>query len=325
VNKNADSIRALVNDAGKVWAPTLGRFVPKEILQVILQRTLHTSCRSVEDAAALIAAGFQSALITRPVVSPESLLQAASLAECAKLTVVIDHFRHAELLSRTLLETGATASVLIDVDVGRQVTGVRPGPDSALLAAAIAQLPNIRLDGVYVDDQHCGTGVTGDSMPMSFEESIEVAQHCQKIIKSNGIACSQVVSGRIQIHAAAGRKSVTTMTASPFAVQHESTNGVSLVAGEDQTPALSLVCRVISRPSLEWCIIDAGKLFWDNSASLQIMKPSGARLLHALSDIATILLSGESLDLRIGDEVLLTHRDFFSRLALGESHGVIIS
>jgi len=325
VYENAASIDALANESGKVWAPTLSRFVPNEVLQVILQRTHHTSCRSVEDAAALIAAGFQSVLIIRPVVSPEALLQISSLANRAKLTFVIDHFRHAELFSQALLETGASAKVLIDVDVGRQVTGVRPGPDSALLAAAIAQLPNIWLDGVHVDDQHCGTSVTGDSVPMSFDESIAVAEHCQKIIKSNGIACSQVVSGRVQIHAAARRHAVTTMTASPFAVQRESTNDVSLVAGEVQTPALSLVCRVISRPSLEWCVIDAGQLFWDDAAYPEIVKPRGARMLHALSDIATILLSGESLDLRIGDEVIMTHREFFSRLALGASHGVTIS
>ena len=323
--ENAASIHTVTNAAGKVWAPILCRFVPNEILQIIQQYTLNASCRRIEDAEHLSAAGFRSVLITIPIVHPEGLTRVSALASQAELTVVIDHFRHAELLSQALLAAVLSASlsadVLIDVDLGRRVTGVRPGPDSALLAAAIARLPNIRLRGVYVDVRECTTtGPNGSAL--SFEESIGVAAHCRRIIEAGGIPCAEIVSGQSHVAALSAMSAVTVVMASPLSAGTKSTGQGAAHLNDNSKAALELVCSVVSRPSLEWCVIDAGRLSWGDARYLQVLHPSGARLLHALPEVATLQLSGESMDLRIGDTVILSHPDFAERLHLMSSREI---
>jgi hypothetical protein len=63
------------------------------------------------------------------------------------------------------------------------------------------------------------------------------------------------------------------------------------------------VSQVISRPSLEWCVIDIGTGLIEQAFHTQVSHPAGVQLLKTHRDISSLQLSGESLDLRIGDEM----------------------
>ena len=65
------------------------------------------------------------------------------------------------------------------------------------------------------------------------------------------------------------------------------------------------MATVIARPSLEWCVIDAGRIAFGESSVLRITAPQGATVLHSTADSTTLTLLGESRDLRIGDTVRL--------------------
>lgn len=307
VAETAAAIHGAAMDARKVWISQLCRFVPTDILRVLIELTHDAACRRIEDAEYLTASGFQSVLITLPVVNRDSLSRLRSLISQAQFTVVIDHFVHAELLSQVAVSAGGTIGVLLDVDLGLQMTGIRPGPDSVLLASALTRLPGIFLRGVYVDDRGDDESSTGESTALSFEQSIGVAIHCQRIIQESGIACSEIVSGLSMLNEAIAHPAVTAILANPLSAKLASPNTFSEVPDRHHRPAVELVCSVISRPSLECCVIDAGQCNWGDSKHLQIIDPSGASLLRALPEIAVLSLSGASLDLRIGDEVTLVH------------------
>ncbi len=300
ISECCSRVSSIVSGANKLWTPQLSGVMPPQVLQLIRENTSHACCRSVEDAEHLVAAGFQTIVVTRPVVDVNSLVRLATLAARAHVSVVVDHFRQAELLSNSMLSAGASAEVLIGVDLGRQGSGIRPGPDSVLLAAATAKLPAVHLRGLYVDDSGCRRSQDKASGSLSFDEAIGVALHCQRMIEAEKISCRDIVTGFSHLAESVAHRSVTSVLTSPC-------HSVAMLPDKtDATPAAALVCRVLSRPSLEWCVVDAGASMICDPVRTTVLQPSGARILHLHSDTTTLALAGESLDLRIGAEVVLS-------------------
>jgi D-serine deaminase-like pyridoxal phosphate-dependent protein len=284
----------------KSWAPLLSGQIPMSVLSLISQVTSQASVRSADKAATLAAAGFRSFVLTRPVVDAESLRTLSILTQDCDVCSTIDHFRHAELLSQTLVAEDRTVSILLDVDTGHSLTGVRPGPDSVRLATAVTQLPGLQLAGVIVDES-----TFAKSFPLSdhgrvLADAVAVAKHCQRMIEASGLTCKELTAGIDHFAAALTDPDVTRVLTSPFKTDGTVTSQSGL---DKQRPALSLVGRVISRPSLEWCVIDIGTGLIEQAFHTQVSHPAGVLLLKAHRDISSLQLSGESLDLRIGDEI----------------------
>lgn len=256
------------------------------------------------------------------------------------VTVCIDHFRHAELLADIAEGIGVQIDVLIEVDLGHRFTGVRPGPDSVRLAAGIQSLPSLRLRGVYVDDRFCEdtdsdvlhnsesgtTDASGDNgafehrersalaesfeMPMSFDQSITIAGHCRRMIEASGFTCREIVTGLQFSDAAVRHADVTTALKSGWEV--------TVPLPDSSPPVCSRVddvvtACVISRPSLEWCVIDVSVSSLQLSGrsrpgcaavpAFRVISPAGAEVLHQWDSRTSLGLSGDALDLRIGDYV----------------------
>ena len=306
ISERTHTLQAEINAVGKIWSPFLYGGLPGAVLRAISSHTPYASCVTVEDARQLAEAGFQSIIITRPVVDSEALKILARMTPQHEMTVVVDHFRQAELLSHALTEMGSVAQVLLDVDIGRQTTGVRPGPDSVNLAAAISQLPRVCLRGIFLDDRCNSTSMESPSPALSFAESLAVACHCQRMIESTSCNCREIVTAFDAPADAFNAKDTAVVMSSPMRCPTSPKN-----SPEDSS--VDLACRVLSRPSLEWCVVDAPHRVSSTWNLQTVSKPRGATLLHACGDVSTLVLSGESRDLRIGDEISLSAEAFVAR------------
>ena len=226
----------------KSWAPLLSGQIPLSVLSRISQVTSFASVRSADKATTLAAAGFRSFILTRPVVDADSLRTLSILARDCDVCVTIDHFRHAELLSQAMVAEDLTIRVLLDVDTGHSLTGVRPGPDSVRLATAVTQLPGIQLAGVMVDES-----TVAESFPMSDQQSalvqaVAVAKHCQRMIEASGLACRELAAGFDDFAAAFKDADITRVLASPF-----KTDGPAMVS-----MAVSYGSRMEQVPGQRW-------------------------------------------------------------------------
>jgi len=337
----ATSMQHAARKAGKRWQPHLSGHVPQEVLNVIAGRADGASCRTVFDSEHLAAAGFASLILTRPVVDPDALTRLSKVAASAQITVVVDHFRQAELLSHAMISAGTSAEILIDVDLGQQTTGVRPGPDSVRLAAAVNRLSGVRLRGVFVDDRNLGLQPDGQQAS-GFSEVLAIARHCQRMIQADNMACDEIVTGQAQFNAAWQASGVSVVLGDPLIPSDaaatsadetenhrreknetrkaESNHGEIKDGSITDGVAVELVARVLSRPSLEWCVVDVGAADLGELDSRAVYhsvspkrsghrnlttRPRGGSLLHVRTDVSTLALSCESLDLRIGDEVVI--------------------
>ncbi len=315
---NVQLIHAAATSGGKRWAPRLSRAIPADILSdIILPVTDWASCGRIEDAEALAETGFRHLVLTRPVVDPEALPRLSTLLQCVDVAATVDHFRQAELLSLAAAQTSREIGVLIDVDLGQQTTGVRPGPDAARLAAAASALPGIRVSGVHADDSGTATRPY-EEQRQGFDDMITVAQHCQRTMANDGVHCEEIASGRLCDFALSCQHGkVTLVMCDPFGntfsdgiIPTEIDNGLKA--------AVTVISRVISRPAFEWCVINAGTRMFGPFGNATVLQPQGARVLMATADVSTLCLSDFALDLRIGDtvELAVRHPDAFREFAI---------
>ena len=302
---NVRRLHELAVNSHHCWAAAMTRIVPVRLLrELILPVTKLASCYRVDDAEHLADAGFEKIILSARVVDSESLERLKGVADRTQLVVVIDHFRHAELLSQCAVQSGCEIQTLIEVDTGRQSTGVRPGPDASLLAAATSLLPGLRVSGIFAsaNDRHA-EHEHGD-VDAESAAIVTVAEHARRSIRDVSAECREIVVSMSSLRRPlmpAAR--IDCLVVSPFVDFADDTPLAT------HPPCVSLIATVISRPTLEWCVIDAGTNAFGDMSDIRIHAPPGATIHHSTPDNSTLLISGEACDLRIGDQVQLTMRN----------------
>lgn len=302
---NARRLHELAVESRLCWAAALTHLIPVGLLRdLILPVTKLASCYRVDDAEHLADAGFEKIILSGRVVDSESLGRLQRIAVRTQLVVVIDHFRHAELLSQCAVESGCEIQTLIEVDTGRQSTGVRPGPDASLLAAATSLLPRLSVSGIFASA--CDRHVAHEHGDVDAELAaiVTVAEHALRSIRDVSAECCEiVVSVSSLLRPSMQDARIDCVVVSPFV---DFVDDTPLAA---HPPCVSLLATVISRPTLEWCVIDAGTNAFGDMSNVRIHAPSGATIHHSTPETSTLLISGEACDLRIGDPVRLTMRN----------------
>ncbi len=302
ITENLRRLHELAIESDRGWAAALTRAVPISVLrELILPVTKFASCSRVHDAEHLADAGFEKIVFTGRVVDSESLGRLKRVADRTQLVVVIDHFRHAELLSQCMVQTGREIQVLIEVDIGRQSTGVRPGPDASLLARATSLLPGLRVIGVFAFTQSGRAESALGASAADLAAIVTIAEHALQSIRDVSADCREIL-----VASSSDRRRLMTdarincLVVSPFADFPDDTPRCA------HPPCVSLIATVISRPTLEWCVINAGTNALGDLSDVHVHAPAGATIHHSTSETSTLLISGEACDLRIGDWVRLT-------------------
>lgn len=274
---------------------------------------LEICCEDAAAALALLSAGatsgastsagdrLQSVLLRTPLSAEADIPAAAALAKAVpQLTVVIDHFRHCELLSRAAESAGRMISVLIVVETGRQLMGVCPGPDCESLSRALVQQPGLRLRGLFADVERLesASGVAG----LSAAHAAELARHCLRTLRQRGLVAEEVVLGV----GADDDLPAGSLTDTCTVVRVPDCGGTSAIpSASSGGDATAVGVRVISRPALEYCVIGAGARSGLLTSETRVLAPAGAIIEAWSAYHSRLQLAGAATDLRIGDVVTL--------------------
>ena len=108
----------------------------------------------VGEAEVLVQGGIEDVLITTDLV-PGTMDRALDLAGLAHVTVVVDSVAMAQELGRRARHRGLEVSVLVDVNVGQERTGIDAGPPTVEVAKAVAEERGLRLAGLQAYEGHC--------------------------------------------------------------------------------------------------------------------------------------------------------------------------
>ncbi|MEO8977262.1 MAG: alanine racemase, partial [Casimicrobiaceae bacterium] len=121
---------------------------PPLALQQVGLGAVGICCQKTDEAAAFVEAGITDVLVTNEVIAPSKLARLAALATRARIGVLCDDSRAIAAISRAAMDARASIDVYVEVDVGAARCGVAPGAPAAVLAAVIADAPNLHFAGL---------------------------------------------------------------------------------------------------------------------------------------------------------------------------------
>ncbi|MCA9025569.1 MAG: DSD1 family PLP-dependent enzyme [Planctomycetaceae bacterium] len=309
---NIDRMASFLAERGKQWRPHAKcHKTPEVAKRQVAAGATGVTVAKVSEAEVYADAGITDILIANLVVGPQKLARLAELCREANPVVCCDHFAQAEALSEVCQRAGVTCRVVIEMDIGMNRVGVRPGKDTLELAQAVDRLPGIDLVGVMGYEGHLLTIEDVDQKRREINAAIGLLANAREAMLAHGICCDIVSAGGTGSYQITADCDVVTelqagggVFADPFYLERCGVTGLE--------PSLRLVATVVSRPSLERAIIDAGRkaLHWDIYPPQVHSTAEGRSLPDAVvkslsAEHGTIELGPQSRDIKIGDKLLL--------------------
>jgi D-serine deaminase-like pyridoxal phosphate-dependent protein len=259
----------------------------------------------LSEAEVMLAAGIDDVLITTELAGPvkaRRLAQLISRWPDARVCVVVDSWEGASAIDAVLPRVLET---LIEVNVGQDRCGVAP-EDALALADQMRELDRLRLVGLqgyegnlqHVRDPGERQRLCDGSMQrlaMAVKD-LRAAGHTLDVVTTGGTGTAEFCA----LHEA-----VTEVQPGSFMfmdADYLDTGGVPY------EPALAAIATVISRPTPDRAVIDAGlKTLSNDSGPARLADTTGWSYHHAGDEHGTLTSTGEPerRELRLGDRVAL--------------------
>lgn len=214
------------------------------------------SLAKVGEAEVFVDAGFDDLFIAYPVVGEGKGLRLLGLADRARLAVGVDSVEGARTLAAPFRDARRVLDVMLKVDVGYGRVGVLP-KDAVELARRIADLPGLRLRGVFT---HAGHAYLATSKA---QVSRIAAQEGARLVKTvadlrgAGLSIEEVSVGSTPTAARAMQVAGVTECRPGNYVFHDASQ-VSLGTCALEDCALSILATVVSVPAPDRAVVDAG-------------------------------------------------------------------
>lgn len=209
------------------------------------------------EVEALIDAGITDVFWAYPPVGPHRVRTAINAAQRARLIVGLDSMASAEPLAQAAVAAGIEVEVRLEVDSGLGRSGVDPDA-AAAVAAEIAALPGLRLEGVFTHEGQV-QGVGAD--PRRRIEAGTLAGECvvqvAEAIRAAGLSLTSVsVGSTAGARSAPGVAGVT--EARPGTYAYGDQNQVAIGTIDPSEAAMTVLSRVISVERGDPAMVDAG-------------------------------------------------------------------
>lgn len=332
---NIHKMSGLIRDRGKHWRPHAKCHKTPAIAHRQLQAgALGVTVAKVSEAEVFAAAGIRDILIANMLAGRQKLERVAALCRSADPIVACDHFAQAEALSAVCHERGVTCRVVIEVNIGMDRVGIRPGSDFRDLARGIARLPSLRLVGLMGYEGHLLRVENPGEKRERIDAAIALLVEQRDQMAADGLECEIVSAG--------GTGSYQVTVDCPGVTELQAGGGIFAdphyirrCGLKGLEPALRVLGTVVSRPKLERAVIDCGRKTINPDLELPTLhatvegRPLTDAVFTGLSAEHGILQLGpQSQDLQIGDrvEVIPGYADFTTVLHdrfLGLRGGVV--
>lgn len=265
----------------------------------------------LDEAAILVDAGITDLLVAYEIVGEAKVARAMELARRARLTVAVDGIAAARALARGATNAGLRVPVLLEIDSGLRRCGVVPA-DAAALAAAVADLPGVQVDGVFTHAGHAYSATDRAAVEAIAVAEAAAAGEAADRMRAAGVPVRTVSVGSTPTAARAAREAgVTEIRPGTYAFYDAVQVALGTTAAD--RPALSVAVTVISRPVPDRAVIDAGSktLGLDRGAQgLNVVSGFGRPVdfdgsLDRLSEEHGILAIPPDSTLQVGDVLRL--------------------
>lgn len=271
------------------------------------------SVTSVGEAEVFSDAGITDILVSSQIVTRSKIRRLCALAGSNRIGVAVDNPQNVSDLSQAAEAQGVTLGVLVELDVGLGRCGVAPGDEALELARAVANSPGLRFDGIMaIAPLPSSSGETsgGPNFPDRQERdaiSWQVLQNvleARELIEKDGLPVSVVsVGGTHNYDVAAGMAGITEVQAGSYPLMDH----LYCRMRPEFSPAAKVLAAVISRPTGESAVLDAGHKAIGPDRGLAVLEGvAGAQAVRFSAEHGVLeLQSGPAQNMKSGDKAWL--------------------
>lgn len=304
--RNVTRIAETVRAAGKNWRPHSKCHKSPEISRQTIQHgAIGLTCAKVSEAEIFAAAGNREILIAHLPVGPRRIERISKLCATTDLIITCDHYVQARSLSDECVRRSVTCRVLIDINIGMDRTGVRPGHDALQLARGIERLPGLKLTGIMAYEGHAMAISDADEKRKSIDAALGILAQTRHLFFKNGHCCDIVSAGgsgsfpqALRCEALTEFQGGSAIFGDPVIAQMPDVEGIH--------PALTVLSTVVSRPAYNRAVLDAGKKAVAAGRHPPVVKDwRDANVTRHSAEHIVLELGPASRELRIGDQVEL--------------------
>jgi D-serine deaminase-like pyridoxal phosphate-dependent protein len=217
---------------------------------------------TIAEAEVMVRAGIRGLLLTGEMAGEPKVSRVVRvIAQAPDTMIVVDNIANVEDLERAASAAGIQISVLIDLDIGQNRTGIQPGEPALKLAESISRTKHIRLKGICAYAGHVAHVVGFDERRSNSQRALSEALATRDLLQRHGHNV-EILSG-----ASTGTYNIdsyidgmTEMQSGSYVfmdVEYRKIGGKGSAVYEDFAPALCVLSTVMHRSSNK-AIVDAG-------------------------------------------------------------------
>lgn len=303
---NVTRAAAVISASGKAWRPHAKCHKSPEIAaKLISTGALGITCAKVSEAEIFAQAGIRDILIAHLPVGQQRVQRLATLCRIASPIITCDHYLQAQSLSVACEQAGTTCRVLVEINVGMNRTGVRPGRDLRELAIAVDRLPGLKLAGIMGYEGHVMSIDAPDKRRHAIDAAMGILTEARDWYRQAGLCCDVVSAGgtgslrrNIKCEALTEVQAGGLIFGDPYYQQ--------MPDADDYQPVLTVLSTVVSRPSFDRAVLDAGrKAITGEKVPPRVKDPDDALVIGHNAEHIVLELGPEARELKIGDQVEL--------------------
>jgi len=262
------------------------------------------TCAKVGMAEAMVDGGVGDVFIANQVVAPGAIARLCALGQRARVRVIADDAGNVAQLGAAATAAGITLPVLIEIDAGMGRCGTPPGAPALALATGIARTSGLAFAGIHVYEGHVVQHPDPAIRRRETELMLDRALASRDLLLRHGLPTETFTCGGTGTYAISG--------VYPGVTEHQSGSYVYMDPGyRDKLPefglAFGLLCTVVSRPTPEKVITDAGLQSLHSDGIPEVSGHPELRFGYLSEEHGTFLIrAGERTELAIG-ETLIVH------------------
>jgi D-serine deaminase-like pyridoxal phosphate-dependent protein len=261
------------------------------------------TCAKLGEAEALAAGGIGDILIANQIIGPMKIARLVNLAKKCKLAIAVDDPNNIRELSEAASAAGVTIRCLVEVNVGMNRCGVEAGEPALKLAQQIAQSKGLIFGGLQAYEGHLQNVMPLEERKARVLTDMQKAVEAKRHIEAAGLAVP-IVSG------SGTGTFMFTLNHMPDVNEIQAGSYVTLdgqykKVGADFDNALTLLVTVISRPTPEIAVIDAGMKAITHEFGLPTVLVEGATITGLSEEHGKLALEGEARNLKVGEKIEL--------------------
>ena len=256
------------------------------------------TCATLSEAEALVSNGIPDILISSELAGDRKIGRFADLARRADVKAVVDSANAAAALGAAARAKEQRLSVLVNVNVGQNRTGLKPGKPVLDLARQVLA-EGLSFCGLMGYEGHVAHQVEGPEKEAAYDLAMGTLMQCRCLLEENRIPVAIISTGGTGTYHLTPRfPAITEFQAGSYLVWDTDYAATC----KDFEPALSVLGTVISKTDSQRVVVDAGLKSISGEHGLPMVKArDGLRLRKLNAEHGIIDMLDPAIPIEVGD------------------------